>query len=216
MQRVSARLRAMAHPRGVTWSGPRLSPPAHPDGAAHAGARRAQREDGGAQGGVGRAGRALEPAGRALARQQRYGATGGPAPRRSRRGAEGLGGGVWSRSRVFTVGGWSVGAGGVAGAAAGAEAVLGAGARRWGGARVSSTVRLLSALRRRCDIAGKRLSGPGPVAEGRVLRAVLYVYHSRLLRHRPYLALRQVSTNPAWAAGTRQLGTPGPQKKPVE
>ncbi|KFP07666.1 Uncharacterized protein C3orf17, partial [Calypte anna] len=29
-------------------------------------------------------------------------------------------------------------------------------------------------------------------AEGRVLRAVLYVYHSRLLRHRPYLALKQV------------------------
>ncbi|KFV02835.1 Uncharacterized protein C3orf17, partial [Pterocles gutturalis] len=28
--------------------------------------------------------------------------------------------------------------------------------------------------------------------EGRVLRAVLYVYHSRLLRHRPYLALLQV------------------------
>ncbi|XP_037997419.1 nucleolus and neural progenitor protein [Motacilla alba alba] len=53
-------------------------------------------------------------------------------------------------------------------------------------------VRLLSALRRRCDIAGKRLSGPGLAAEGRVLRAVLYVYHSRLLRHRPYLALQQV------------------------
>ncbi|NXP57410.1 NEPRO protein, partial [Chloropsis cyanopogon] len=52
--------------------------------------------------------------------------------------------------------------------------------------------RLLSALRRRCDIAGKRLSGPGLAAEGRVLRAVLYVYHSRLLRHRPYLALQQV------------------------
>ncbi|NXO40753.1 NEPRO protein, partial [Locustella ochotensis] len=52
--------------------------------------------------------------------------------------------------------------------------------------------RLLSVLRRRCDIAGKRLSGPGPAAEGRVLRAVLYVYHSRLLRHRPYLALQQV------------------------
>ncbi|NXB91886.1 NEPRO protein, partial [Vidua chalybeata] len=51
---------------------------------------------------------------------------------------------------------------------------------------------LLSALRRRCDIAGKRLSGPGLAAEGRVLRAVLYVYHSRLLRHRPYLALQQV------------------------
>ncbi|NXV56182.1 NEPRO protein, partial [Molothrus ater] len=52
--------------------------------------------------------------------------------------------------------------------------------------------RLLSALRRRCDIAGKRLSGPALAAEGRVLRAVLYVYHSRLLRHRPYLALQQV------------------------
>ncbi|NXX67310.1 NEPRO protein, partial [Spizella passerina] len=52
--------------------------------------------------------------------------------------------------------------------------------------------RLLSALRRRCDIAGKRLSGPGLAAEGRVLCAVLYVYHSRLLRHRPYLALQQV------------------------
>ncbi|KFV53525.1 Uncharacterized protein C3orf17, partial [Gavia stellata] len=32
----------------------------------------------------------------------------------------------------------------------------------------------------------------GLAAEGRVLRAVLYVYHSRLLRHRPYLALQQV------------------------
>ncbi|XP_063250063.1 nucleolus and neural progenitor protein isoform X2 [Prinia subflava] len=53
-------------------------------------------------------------------------------------------------------------------------------------------VRCLSALRRRCDIAGKRLSGPGLAAEGRVLRSVLYVYHSRLLRHRPYLALQQV------------------------
>ncbi|NXM13396.1 NEPRO protein, partial [Ploceus nigricollis] len=52
--------------------------------------------------------------------------------------------------------------------------------------------RLLSALRRRCDIAGKQLSGPGLAAEGRVLRAVLYAYHSRLLRHRPYLALQQV------------------------
>ncbi|CAN8195090.1 unnamed protein product [Coccothraustes coccothraustes] len=53
-------------------------------------------------------------------------------------------------------------------------------------------VRLLSALRRWCDIARKRLSGPGLAAEGHVLRAVLYVYHSRLLRHRPYLALQQV------------------------
>ncbi|NXC16549.1 NEPRO protein, partial [Corythaeola cristata] len=52
--------------------------------------------------------------------------------------------------------------------------------------------RRLPALRRRCDIAGKRLSGTGLAAEGRVLRAVLYVYHSRLLRHRPYLALQQV------------------------
>ncbi|NWU70441.1 NEPRO protein, partial [Pterocles burchelli] len=50
----------------------------------------------------------------------------------------------------------------------------------------------LPALRRRCQIAGKRLSGTGLAAEGRVLRAVLYVYHSRLLRHRPYLALLQV------------------------
>lgn len=82
----------MTHPRGVTWSGPQLSPPARLDGAAHAGARPAQREDGGAQGGVGRVGHALEPAGRALAREQRHGAAGGPAPRRSRRGAEGVGG----------------------------------------------------------------------------------------------------------------------------
>ncbi|NXK68125.1 NEPRO protein, partial [Sylvietta virens] len=52
--------------------------------------------------------------------------------------------------------------------------------------------RLLSVLRRRCDIARKRLSGPGLATEGRVLRAVLYVYHSKLLRHRPYLALQQV------------------------
>ncbi|NXD21900.1 NEPRO protein, partial [Spelaeornis formosus] len=52
--------------------------------------------------------------------------------------------------------------------------------------------RLLSTLRQRCDIARKRLSGPGLAAEGRVLRAVLYAYHSRLLRHRPYLALQQV------------------------
>ncbi|NXR27563.1 NEPRO protein, partial [Cinclus mexicanus] len=52
--------------------------------------------------------------------------------------------------------------------------------------------RLLSALRRRCDIAGKRLSGPGLASEGRVVRAMLYVYHTRLLRHRPYLALQQV------------------------
>ncbi|NXI98202.1 NEPRO protein, partial [Psophia crepitans] len=52
--------------------------------------------------------------------------------------------------------------------------------------------RWLPALRRRCGIAGKRLLGRGLAAEGRVLRAVLYVYHSRLLRHRPYLALQQV------------------------
>ncbi|NXQ95954.1 NEPRO protein, partial [Sagittarius serpentarius] len=52
--------------------------------------------------------------------------------------------------------------------------------------------RWLPVLRRRCDIAGKRLSGTGLAAEGRVLRAVLYVYHSRLLRHRSYLALQQV------------------------
>ncbi|XP_075622080.1 nucleolus and neural progenitor protein isoform X1 [Balearica regulorum gibbericeps] len=50
----------------------------------------------------------------------------------------------------------------------------------------------LPVLRRRCDTAGKRLSGTGLAVEGRVLRAVLYVYHSRLLRHRPYLALQQV------------------------
>ncbi|XP_074753670.1 nucleolus and neural progenitor protein [Athene noctua] len=53
-------------------------------------------------------------------------------------------------------------------------------------------VRWLPALRRRCEMAGKRLSGTGLAAEGRVLRAVLYVYHSRLLRHRPYMALQQV------------------------
>ncbi|XP_056196260.1 nucleolus and neural progenitor protein [Falco biarmicus] len=53
-------------------------------------------------------------------------------------------------------------------------------------------VRWLPVLRRRCCIAGKRLSGTGLAAEGRVLRAVLYVYHSRLLRHRPFLALKQV------------------------
>ncbi|NXW56322.1 NEPRO protein, partial [Eurystomus gularis] len=52
--------------------------------------------------------------------------------------------------------------------------------------------RRLPVLRRRCHIAGKRLSGTGLAAEGRVLRAVLYVYHSRMLRHRPYLAMQQV------------------------
>ncbi|NWU48157.1 NEPRO protein, partial [Dromas ardeola] len=52
--------------------------------------------------------------------------------------------------------------------------------------------RWLPVLRRRCGMAGKRLSGTGLAAEGRVLRAVLYVYHNRLLRHRPYLALQQV------------------------
>ncbi|NWI49586.1 NEPRO protein, partial [Calyptomena viridis] len=41
-------------------------------------------------------------------------------------------------------------------------------------------------------IAGERLSGTGLAAEGRVLRAVLYAYHSKLLRHRPFLALQQV------------------------
>ncbi|NXD73314.1 NEPRO protein, partial [Eolophus roseicapillus] len=50
----------------------------------------------------------------------------------------------------------------------------------------------LPALRRWCVIACKRLSGTSLAVEGRVLRAVLYVYHSRLLRHRPYLALQQV------------------------
>ncbi|NWS76277.1 NEPRO protein, partial [Crotophaga sulcirostris] len=50
----------------------------------------------------------------------------------------------------------------------------------------------LPALRRCCQGAGRRLSGSGPATEGRVLRAVLYVYHSRLLRHRSYLALQQV------------------------
>ncbi|NXJ06373.1 NEPRO protein, partial [Odontophorus gujanensis] len=50
----------------------------------------------------------------------------------------------------------------------------------------------LPALRRRCGGALKRLSGPSLAAEGRVLRALLYVYHSRLLRHRPYLAMQQV------------------------
>lgn len=39
----------------------------------------------------------MEPAGRALAREQRHGAAGGPAPRRSRRGAEG--GGVFEAAR---------------------------------------------------------------------------------------------------------------------
>ncbi|NXK55614.1 NEPRO protein, partial [Chauna torquata] len=52
--------------------------------------------------------------------------------------------------------------------------------------------RCLPALRRRCGVAVRRLSGRGPAVEGRVLRALLYVYHSRLLRHRPYLALQQV------------------------
>ncbi|NWW93763.1 NEPRO protein, partial [Rhynochetos jubatus] len=52
--------------------------------------------------------------------------------------------------------------------------------------------RWLPALRRRCGIVGRRLTGPGLAVEGRVLRAVLYVYHSRLFRHRPYLGLQQV------------------------
>lgn len=68
-------------------------------------------------------------------------------------------------------------------------------------------MRWLPALRRRSEIAGKQLSGRGLAAEGRVLRAVLYVYHSRLLRHRPYLALQQVRSSPGGAPGTRQLGT---------
>ncbi|NXW40352.1 NEPRO protein, partial [Nyctiprogne leucopyga] len=52
--------------------------------------------------------------------------------------------------------------------------------------------RWLPALWRGCGIAGKRLLGKGLAVEGSVLRALLYVYHSRLLRHRPYLALQQV------------------------
>ncbi|NXC47135.1 NEPRO protein, partial [Penelope pileata] len=52
--------------------------------------------------------------------------------------------------------------------------------------------RALPALWRRCAAAIARLSGRGPAVEGRVLRAVLYVYHSRLLRHRPFLAMQQV------------------------
>lgn len=85
------------------------------------------------------------------------------------------------------------------------------------GVRLSPAVRCLPVLRRRCHIAGKRLSGPGLAAEGRVLHSVLYVYHSRLLRHRSYLALQQVSTAPQ---GTPRLGTVGPQsslpKKPLQ
>ncbi|XP_054019513.1 nucleolus and neural progenitor protein [Dryobates pubescens] len=53
-------------------------------------------------------------------------------------------------------------------------------------------VRSLLALRRRCYLARKRLSGTQLAAEGRVLRAVLYVYHSKLCRHRSYLAMQQV------------------------
>lgn len=53
-------------------------------------------------------------------------------------------------------------------------------------------VSCLPALRRRCVGALKWLSGPGLAAEGRVLRALLYVFHSRLLRHRSYLAMQQV------------------------
>ncbi|NXN18828.1 NEPRO protein, partial [Indicator maculatus] len=52
--------------------------------------------------------------------------------------------------------------------------------------------RSLLALRRRCYLARKRLSGTQLAAEGRVLRAVLYVYHSKLRRHRSYLAMQQV------------------------
>lgn len=68
-------------------------------------------------------------------------------------------------------------------------------------------------LRRRCGMVGKRLSGRGLAAEGRVLRAVLYVYHSRLLRHRPYLALQQVRSGPGRSAGSRQRVT-GPRGAP--
>ncbi|NXP80706.1 NEPRO protein, partial [Ramphastos sulfuratus] len=50
----------------------------------------------------------------------------------------------------------------------------------------------LLALRRPCYIVRKRLSGTQLAAEGRVLRAVLYVYHSKLRRHRSYLAMQQV------------------------
>ncbi|NWY62174.1 NEPRO protein, partial [Chionis minor] len=52
--------------------------------------------------------------------------------------------------------------------------------------------RWLPALRQRLEMAGKRLSGPGLSAEGGVLRALLFAYRNRLLRHRPYLALQQV------------------------
>ncbi|XP_057874693.1 LOW QUALITY PROTEIN: nucleolus and neural progenitor protein [Melospiza georgiana] len=124
----------MTHPRGVTWSGPRLSPPARPDGAAHAGL-------------AARSGKMAVP---------RAAWDGRDEP--------------WNRLDVP----WPANSAAVPLAAQ------------------HPAVGLLSALRRRCDIAGKRLSGPGLAAEGRVLRAVLYVYHSRLLRHRPYLALQQV------------------------
>ncbi|XP_072212827.1 nucleolus and neural progenitor protein [Excalfactoria chinensis] len=53
-------------------------------------------------------------------------------------------------------------------------------------------VSCLPALRRCCVGTLKRLSWPSLTAEGRVLRALLYVFHSRLLRHRPYLAMQQV------------------------
>ncbi|XP_031954459.1 nucleolus and neural progenitor protein [Corvus moneduloides] len=124
----------MTHPREVTWSGPRLSPPARPDGPAHAGL-------------AARSGKMATP---------RAAWDGWDAP--------------WNRLDVP----WP---------ASSATVPL---------ATQHPAVRLLSVLRRRCDIAGKRLTGPGLAAEGRVLRAVLYVYHSRLLRHRPYLALQQV------------------------
>ncbi|NWU90058.1 NEPRO protein, partial [Upupa epops] len=52
--------------------------------------------------------------------------------------------------------------------------------------------RWLPELQRRCGVAGERLSDTGLASEGQVLRAVLYAYHSRLLRHRPFLALQQV------------------------
>lgn len=74
------------------------------------------------------------------------------------------------------------------------------GGRAWGAAVRAAVaecrpfaVSCLPALRRRCVGALKWLSGPGLAAEGRVLRALLYVFHSRLLRHRSYLAMQQVS-----------------------
>lgn len=54
-------------------------------------------------------------------------------------------------------------------------------------------VRSLPELRRRCLAAVRGLRGKGPAVEGGVLRGLLYAYRRRLLRHRPYLALQQVS-----------------------